>query len=861
MAKNTDHHAILVTIARYPGLSDLDGPESDGNALFNWLSSPDGGNLPHQNIVHIKSSDFVPNNDVYEAKPTEIQLKKALDKLLRENRDGEREWKDKAGKRLYLFFAGHGFTAGSSLTEPALFSAVAQDGDTAHIAGYRYAAKIANAGFFDEILLFMDCCQDVLKSSQVLEPTWSPPDRNQSYRIKLLQAFGAPRGKKAFERDLDNNGITRGLFTVVLLEALRTAIPDDEGWVSGYSLKKQFTQIWSKRFLEDTRYTPPIHIPDGEDIRILRRPQQPPSPAAASNSTIKITIPKPGFVSLPNLRVRRQGKGFHDAGYFPADTDLLNLPSGVFTLETEGDQNDLAFEVLPSEGTRQAGQIELHEVPAQPAAFTEAQAFLVDVHSPDSAIQVSILDADYNTLASGDGTVSALLKPGIYKAELVAGSARTQELFRVVDAPVTITPPAPQFPAAAPVRGTSTTHEYQSGPANSLATGDPLHSLPDADAELMVFVRVSGLERCTPLAQPYPWEGLFLRNFATNEEEWHIPLEAVDTSNLFGATKIALPADVCSLCATMDNADNKEFGLVLRTLPGWRTEVYIDAIMDAPDQPARADFSQAAIHLLRIGSPTLAFDELGTHTELARLRLMNGQAPISPEHEAVDRSPMLGIYAAYAAFQHNPEDKNGIEQCLHAIPQEVRTLTDIQLLESWLNPNAKSPLLQPLDLPLLTQAWDLSRRLPPEKQLAPELRGLIGQWRIGDSLWTSWHRPIKANITGQKQAAATTYNTALATAVRTQTDQPAQLDPPWITETWRNLQGRLRTPNPESSPYQQALRRRLLDAFALQESITEKDIFQLGEQYDLNHQWTAQEYQVFISTVQKAKYQAFDSSM
>lgn len=173
MAKN-DHYAVLVTITKYPGLSDLDGPEADGLAFAEWLTRVDGGDLPTGNITHIRSADFEPIGDVYDAKPRDMQLNKALDSLLREGTGRERRWKEKAGERLYLFFAGHGFTAGSSLSDPALFSAVAQHGDTAHIAGYRYAAKIANAGFFDEIMLFMDCCQDTLKSSQVLEPTWSP---------------------------------------------------------------------------------------------------------------------------------------------------------------------------------------------------------------------------------------------------------------------------------------------------------------------------------------------------------------------------------------------------------------------------------------------------------------------------------------------------------------------------------------------------------------------------------------------------------------------------------------------------------------------------------------------------------------
>ena len=158
----------------------------------------------------------------YDANPTERELVRALDKWMR-TKDG---WKDKVGTRLYLFFAGHGFTAGSSISDPALFSAVAQNGDPAHIAGYRYAAKIANAGFFDEILLVMDCCQDVLKASLVLEPTWSPPDRNQSSNVKLMQAYGAPRGRKAYERSLAPGQAPHGLFSSVGIEALRCALPD-----------------------------------------------------------------------------------------------------------------------------------------------------------------------------------------------------------------------------------------------------------------------------------------------------------------------------------------------------------------------------------------------------------------------------------------------------------------------------------------------------------------------------------------------------------------------------------------------------------------------------------------------------------
>ncbi|CAK8718037.1 Peptidase C14 caspase domain-containing protein [Candidatus Electrothrix aarhusensis] len=869
MPKN-DHYAILVTITKYPGLSDLEGPEADGDAFVKWLTSPDGGDLPLDNVTHIRTADFIPfdGDDAYDAKPTETQFKRALNNLLREGE--EHSWKDKAGERLYLYFGGHGHTAGTSLNDPALFSAVAQNGDTAHIAGYRYAAKIASAGFFDEILLFMDCCQDVLKASQVIEPTWSPPDRERSHRVKLLQAIGAPRGKKAFERDLDGNGIVRGLFTVVVLEALHTAIPDDEGWVNGYDFKKRFDQIWGERFRDDTFYTPPVLLPGGPDIQILHRS----SADTPDNATIRVNLSNVdvislhsrrvhniNFTSLRNRRVHRLGNASRPFRTFNINNELLNLPAGMFTIETEDGRNDLAFEVLSSGNTTK--HIRFHEVPALSATVSEAQRFEVTVDGTDSAIQLKILDSDYNTVVTGNGSLVAELTPGVYKAELTAGGARSQQIFRVVDGPLTVTPPVPRFPAAAPVDGTSTSHEYHSGPAKSLAEGEPLHSFPEADSELVVFVRASELEYGSTIARPYPWEGLLLRNFTHDQQTWRIPLEVVNKEYFFGAMKLAVPSGSYSLYSTIsDELDSDEFGFVLRTVSGWRTEVYIDSTLEPLGEAgetgplARADFSRAAVHLIRIGEPSLIHNKLGTRTELERIRLFTGDQAIPPSDEDVKRSPMLGIYAAYSAFQQDPEDKSTIRRCLRAIPDEVRALTDVQLLEAWLNPDATFSLLQPLDIPLLSLSWGVSRRLPPEHQLAPDLCGILGQWRIGSSLWTSWRRSTQINTSDIDGSSGTlsgdkNYDTVLATIHRLPTDgsQPMSLDPPWNMDYWRGHQDDLRPLVPGISPFQQALRRLLLDAIDIQEDIVEEQIFQLGDQYDLDRKWTVSEYRSFSKRI------------
>jgi Caspase domain len=335
---HTDHYAILLGINHYPGLRDLGGPENDIAAFEQWLEDPAGGDVARANIKVIRSSDYAPHStNPNDANPTERAFIKALDGWVRIDRTN---WRDQVGTRLYLYMAGHGFTAGASINDPALFSAVAQSGDTAHIAGYRYASRLASAGFFAEIVLIMDCCQDVLKASQVLDPTWQPPDRNQSGAVKLLQAYGAPRGEAAFESE-ESPGVKRGYFSRVLLDALRAALPDGNGFVTGTTLKNQFLQIWGDRYRATTGYDPPLITPAGQDIQLFPRSAAVIGPANIPpvNFSLKapvaagtiLTVEQRAGVSLLNM----------DAGSLTAAW----LPPGIYKATLQGTGRAALFEV------------------------------------------------------------------------------------------------------------------------------------------------------------------------------------------------------------------------------------------------------------------------------------------------------------------------------------------------------------------------------------------------------------------------------------------------------------------------------------------------------------------------------------
>jgi hypothetical protein len=289
------HHAILVAISWYPGLTELKGPEHDVEDMRRWLRDPQGGGLDDANIVVIKSGDFPRADDRFQAQPAEVAFKRALTTLLFAQ-DGV-TFKNRVGERLYLFFAGHGF-ASKRLAEAALFTAQASKIDPDHIASKRYAEKIANSGAFDEIVLIMDCCRDVDLSDSIRDPVIKVPDRQGLARTLFFEAYGAGRGQQAREREMAQGGPVRGLFTYALVDALRNAKGNDRQEVTGAALKGYVLNRWPQLFEGAVPYEPDIAPPAGaRDIVFARRGAaagvevrfilQPPVPAAGSMIVIE----------------------------------------------------------------------------------------------------------------------------------------------------------------------------------------------------------------------------------------------------------------------------------------------------------------------------------------------------------------------------------------------------------------------------------------------------------------------------------------------------------------------------------------------------------------------------------------------
>jgi hypothetical protein len=266
------HHAILLAINSYPGLTDLQGPELDADEFRAWLEAPDGGNVPLANIDVIKSSQFPPDPDPYKAQPAETAFRAALQRLLFNGN----AFKGRVGERLYLFFAGHGF-ASRQLNEAALYSAQATKVDPDHIAGKRYATRIVNSAAFDEVILIMDCCRDVDLSDSIRDPTMKIPDRQAlAANVRVLEAYAAGRGQQARERAFPADGKVRGVFTHALVDALRNAGGNEEGKLTGTLLKAYIHDRWPSLFDDAATYDAHIGVPTGAvDIVFASRAVEP----------------------------------------------------------------------------------------------------------------------------------------------------------------------------------------------------------------------------------------------------------------------------------------------------------------------------------------------------------------------------------------------------------------------------------------------------------------------------------------------------------------------------------------------------------------------------------------------------------
>jgi hypothetical protein len=220
-----DDYAIIVGITDYPSptLKPLKGPVNDASAFRQWVTAPDGGAVP-DDAVHVKlrtSQDFAAADTAAYAHPSRDDVVCLFDDVM-DTLDAQ----DEQGRRLYVFFAGHGCspTAETALRNASLLMANAHLPRRAYnFPGNLAAEHMRTSAYFREVVLVMDCCRDEM-SNALLSPPWPPaPEPGDG---KLMTAYATDWASKAREREFD--GQYRGIFSHSLMAVLNAGQLDGE---------------------------------------------------------------------------------------------------------------------------------------------------------------------------------------------------------------------------------------------------------------------------------------------------------------------------------------------------------------------------------------------------------------------------------------------------------------------------------------------------------------------------------------------------------------------------------------------------------------------------------------------------------
>lgn len=261
-----DDWAIVVGVNGYPDLGPLDGPENDARAFYDWVTSPEGG-VPKEQARLILSADFPAAARADAAQPTAERVEdelRGLDQIAQANNRARRGLR--VGRRLYLYLAGHGFAPQEA--ETLLMTADASSAALErHVRGSAYASWFHFAGYFREVVLFMDCCRERYRRMG-LRPLIFPEriDHAAVDHPRPFCGYATKWTRKAREKPLGPQGAARGVFTTALLSGLRGAARGPAGQVTGRSLMEYLYNNMQQLLSEDDLRDP--EIPKQPDFSI-----------------------------------------------------------------------------------------------------------------------------------------------------------------------------------------------------------------------------------------------------------------------------------------------------------------------------------------------------------------------------------------------------------------------------------------------------------------------------------------------------------------------------------------------------------------------------------------------------------------
>lgn len=262
MTMNLRDYAIVIGIQRYPMFgspypgepNDLAGPNLDAQMVYDWLADENGGGIPVDNRLLVTSADFPDPFEIetlgpirqIKARPTADELKGCFGWLIRLFEASNSKF---LGRRLYVYFSGHGF--GVDDCDGGVFAANADVKFLQHFYVRRWFDWLYKNAYFEELILWTDACSDPVPIGGQAD-RGLPSDTSAPHYpgVNRSVVFAAKHPLKSVERRMPDGNI-RGVFTYALLEGLKGAAVDAEtGWVTSRSLQR-YLEGGMETFMEE----------------------------------------------------------------------------------------------------------------------------------------------------------------------------------------------------------------------------------------------------------------------------------------------------------------------------------------------------------------------------------------------------------------------------------------------------------------------------------------------------------------------------------------------------------------------------------------------------------------------------------
>jgi hypothetical protein len=255
---NTKDRAIVIGVERYddPGVKPLSGPRGDARAFYDWVTSLDGGAVPPENVVLLDGQGQEKDASIADIEAAFLGLCEPAKNS------------PYLGRRLYVYLAGHGVAQNAQEV-----SLLASDGGPSasdrHIPGWHWLNWFLVSAYFDEVVLFADCCRTAFGHWMVRPFPLKEAERGYQLKVKWARGLAVQYGGTALEEQVGET--SRGVFTKALLAALNTA-RDEKGEVTPASVSEFFFNHTKLSKWRD--YQAPTLVHDAEGLVFSAARQQ-----------------------------------------------------------------------------------------------------------------------------------------------------------------------------------------------------------------------------------------------------------------------------------------------------------------------------------------------------------------------------------------------------------------------------------------------------------------------------------------------------------------------------------------------------------------------------------------------------------